>query len=53
MNKIKSIYQPPQIVEVRLDNEISLVLNSPPFGPDEVMNQQAPHYFNDNEPIKA
>ena len=54
MSKIKSTYQTPQISEVRLDNEISLVLYSlPPLGPEEGMNQQVPHYFNSNEPIKA
>ena len=53
MNKTKQIYQSPQINEVRLDNEISLVLASPPIGPDEGMNQQAPDFFNKNEPVKA
>ena len=54
MNKTKQIYETPQINEVRLDNEISLVLASlPPGGPDEGMNQQAPDFFNKNEPVKA
>ena len=55
MNKIKSTYQTPQISEVRLDNEISLVLLSiPPLGPDESMNQQAPEFFNSNStPLQA
>ena len=48
MSKIKSTYQTPQISEVRLDNEISLVLYSlPPLGPEE---GKAPEYF---EPNKA
>ena len=55
MNKTKQIYETPQIEEVRLDREISLVLVSlPPGGPDEGMNNlQAPDFFNANEPVKA
>ena len=37
---------------MKLDNEISLALESaPPEGPDEVMNS-APEYFNNN-PLKS
>jgi hypothetical protein len=47
MKTIKQSYQSPQITEVRLDSEISLVLNSlPPDGPEETRNLQAPGYFN-------
>ena len=55
MNTIKQNYQTPQISEVRLDNEISLVLYSlPPLGPEEGMNQQVPEYFNNNAaPLQA
>jgi len=36
----KRVYQVPVIENIRLDNEISLALESaPPAGPDEVMNQ--------------
>lgn len=36
----KRVYLVPAIENIRLDNEISLVLEStPPAGPDEVMNQ--------------
>ena len=49
MNTIKQTYQSPQITEVRLDKEISLVLNSnPPIGPDEGHNQQVPEFFTNN-----
>ena len=47
MNTIidKRVYTQPKIESVKLDNEISLALESaPPAGPDEVMNynQQSP-----------
>jgi hypothetical protein len=52
MNKTKNPYQSPQITEVRLDNEISLVLvSNPPDGPEEGMNQQTPEYFNNNQAV--
>jgi hypothetical protein len=54
MNTIidKREYTQPEIMYVKLDNEISLVLVSePPTGPDEVMNS-APEYFN-NDPFKS
>jgi hypothetical protein len=52
MNKTKNPYQSPQITEVRLDNEISLVLvSNPPLGPDETMNQQGPEFFNNSSPV--
>lgn len=55
MNTIKSTYQTPQIAEVRLDNEISLVLlSNPPLGPEESNNQQVPEFFNNNPaPLQA
>ena len=54
MNKTKQIYETPQIEEVRLDREISLVLASdPPYGPGEEMGYNAPDFFNANEVVKA
>ena len=48
----KRIYTQPQLVYVKLDNDISLALESaPPEGPNEVMNR-TPEYFN-NEPFKS
>jgi len=48
----KHIYSKPEIICVKLDNEISLVLESKPaVGPNEVMNN-APDYFN-NDPFKS
>jgi hypothetical protein len=43
----------PTIVQIKLDNEISLVLASdPPAGPGESLHvQNAPEYFN-NDPFK-
>ena len=47
MKTLKRQYQPPLIELVKLDNEISLVLISPPIGPgEEGMSQQSPNYFN-------
>ena len=54
MNTIidKRVYSQPKITLVKLDNEISLALESaPPDGPNEVMNA-APEYFN-NYPVKS
>jgi hypothetical protein len=54
MNTIidKRVYSQPKITLVKLDNEISLALESaPPDGPNEVMNS-APEYFN-NDPVKS
>jgi hypothetical protein len=54
MNTIidKRVYSQPKITLVKLDNEISLALESaPPDGPNEVMNS-APEYFN-NDPMKS
>jgi hypothetical protein len=55
MNKIKNIYKTPRLTEVRLDSEISLVLNSnPPIGPEEGVNQQSPEFFNNiTAPMQA
>lgn len=53
MNTIidKRVYSQPEITQVKLDNEISLVLESnPAAGPDEVMNN-VPEHFN-NDPFK-
>jgi hypothetical protein len=53
MNTIidKRVYSQPEITVMRLDNEISLALESaPPDGPNEVMNT-VPEYFN-NDPFK-
>lgn len=47
MRTIKKIYQAPNIESVKLDNEISLVLNSfPPDGPNESFTQNTPVYLN-------
>ncbi|MBP6356051.1 MAG: hypothetical protein KA303_02040 [Paludibacter sp.] len=47
----KRIYEAPIIENIRLDNEISLALESaPPAGPDEVLNS-TPHFLN-NDPFK-
>jgi len=54
MNTIndKRVYSQPKILFVKLDNEISLALESaPPDGPNEVMNA-TPEYFN-NDPMKS
>ena len=50
-DKPKRAYTAPMIEHVKLDNEISLILeSSPPTGPFEVKN--APEYFN-NDPFKT
>jgi hypothetical protein len=50
-NIAKREYKSPVIKQIKLDNEISLVLEStPPFGPFELSNN-APEYFN-NDPYK-
>ena len=50
----KKTYKAPLIELIKLDNEISLALEStPPAGPDEVSNfNQNPDYF-DNTAFKA
>ena len=52
-NTAKRIYIVPQIEQIKLDNEISLALESvnpaPPLGPGEF--GQAPEHFN-NDPFK-
>jgi hypothetical protein len=54
MNTKKQTYQSPQITEVRLDSEISLVLNSlPPLGPEEGIGQNTPDFFNPNSTINS
>lgn len=48
----KNHYIAPQIDRIKLDNEISLALESvPPGGPGEVMHH-APEYLN-NDPFKT
>jgi hypothetical protein len=50
----KLTYSLPQIKRIKLDNEISLALESnPPFGPNESgdLGAGAPEYFN-NDPFK-
>ena len=50
-DKPKRVYTAPVIEHVKLDNEISLILeSSPPTGPFETKN--APEYFN-NDPFKS
>ena len=47
----KRTYISPQIEKIKLDNDISLALEStPPLGPGET--SQAPEYFN-NDPFKT
>jgi len=47
----KKTYIAPQIERIKLDNDISLVLESnPPLGPGESFSK-APEYFN-NDPFK-
>lgn len=36
-NQYPSVYEAPEISVVRIDQEITLVLVSPPYGPDESM----------------
>ena len=51
-NITKKSYKAPKIERIRLDSEISLVLESnPPAGPNESLSK-APEYFN-NDPFKA
>jgi len=54
-NTTKKTYTVPQVNWIKLDNDISLVLQSvpsgtPPFGPGETAN--VPEYFN-NDPFKT
>ncbi len=49
----KRYYIAPSVVQIKLDNEIALVLESePPIGPGESNNLKAPEYFN-NDPFRA
>ena len=49
----KQYYIAPSVVQIKLDNEITLVLESePPIGPGESNNLKAPEYFN-NDPYKT
>ena len=48
----KRVYTTPLIEKIKLDNEISLALEStPPAAPGEVMNK-TPEYFN-NDPFRG
>ncbi|MDD3321857.1 MAG: hypothetical protein PHS59_10480 [Paludibacter sp.] len=48
----RKTYSKPQIGFIKLDNEISLTLDSiPPYGPGEVQNKLTPDYF--NNPFKT
>jgi hypothetical protein len=50
-NSAKKSYKAPKIERIRLDNEISLALESvPPSGPNET--SQVPEYFN-SDPFKT
>lgn len=50
--KEKQIYSYPKVERIKLDNEISLILEStPPDGPGESFTS-APEYFN-NDPFKT
>jgi hypothetical protein len=49
---LKRFYSCPEIIEIKLDNEISLALAStPPDGPGEFTNNNAPEYIK-NDPFK-
>jgi hypothetical protein len=51
-NIAKKSYKAPKIEQIKLDNEISLALESaPPTGPGESLGK-APEYFN-NDPFKT
>jgi hypothetical protein len=49
--KTKRIYNTPAIEEIKLDNEISLALESSPPTYEFVKGENAPEYFN-NDPFK-
>ncbi|MEI6753039.1 MAG: hypothetical protein WCK78_07710 [Paludibacter sp.] len=52
-NTEKRIYASPMIKLIKLDNQISLQLESDaPLGPGETYNLKTPDYFN-NDPFKA
>lgn len=48
-DKEKKAYFPPQVERIKLDNEISLALESAPGDPETSIQ---PEYFN-NDPFKA
>ena len=54
MNTIidKKVYSQPEIIRVKLDNEISLALESNPPMFELVKGSTAPEYFN-NDPFKT
>lgn len=50
----KTVYKVPTIERIKLDNEISLALESePPYGPDETMNSIDKSGLLHNDPFKA
>jgi len=51
-NKNKGIYCTPKIERIKLDNEISLALQSSPPTYELVKGSSAPEYFN-NDPFKS
>lgn len=52
--QIKKKYISPKLNCTKLDNSISLELQSqPPIGPDEGRNDSAPEFFNKNNPLNA
>jgi len=51
-NTDKRSYLPPVVEIIKLDNEISLQLESPTADPYEVNNMSSPDYFN-NDPYKT
>ena len=49
MKTLKRTYISPEVVKIKLDHEISLILASaPPDGPGEIIGQ-APEFFNQNQ----
>jgi len=51
-NTLRKEYNCPKIIHIKLDNEISLILESlPPAGPNESLNKNTPDFFN-NDPFK-
>lgn len=48
----KRTYNSPTIERIKLDNEISLVLQSAPDDPEKYSSTSAPEYFN-NDPFKT
>ncbi len=51
-DKEKNVYFPPLVERIRLDNEISLALESAPGDPETYSTLSSPDYFN-NDPYKT